>query len=107
MRELELDQVRFDRDGLVPVVVQEQSTKQVLMLGYASRETLEETLSSGLLTFFSRSRNARWLKGETSGNYLRVNALSLDCDGDTVLALVSADGPACHNGTETCFEEPM
>lgn len=107
MRELELDQVRFDRDGLVPVVVQEQSTKQVLMLGYASRETLEETLTSGLLTFFSRSRNARWLKGETSGNYLRVNALSLDCDGDTVLALVSADGPACHNGTKTCFEEPM
>lgn len=107
MRELELDQVRFDRDGLVPVVVQEQSTKQVLMLGYASRETLEETLTSGLLTFFSRSRNARWLKGETSGNYLRVNALSLDCDGDTVLALVSADGPACHNGTRTCFEEPM
>jgi phosphoribosyl-AMP cyclohydrolase len=107
MRELELDQVRFDRDGLVPVVVQEQSTKQVLMLGYASRETLEETLTSGLLTFFSRSRNARWLKGETSGNYLRVNALSLDCDGDTVLALVSADGPACHNGTQTCFEEPM
>ena len=107
MRELELDQVRFDRDGLVPVVVQEQSTKQVLMLGYASRETLEETLTSGLLTFYSRSRNARWLKGETSGNYLRVNALSLDCDGDTVLALVSADGPACHNGTETCFEEPM
>ncbi len=107
MRELELDKVRFDRDGLVPVVVQEQSTKQVLMLGYASRETLEETLTSGLLTFFSRSRNARWLKGETSGNYLRVNALSLDCDGDTVLALVSADGPACHNGTKTCFEEPM
>ena len=107
MRELELDQVRFDRDGLVPVVVQEQSTKQVLMLGYASRETLEETLTSGLLTFFSRSRNARWLKGETSGNYLRVNTLSLDCDGDTVLALVSADGPACHNGTRTCFEEPM
>ena len=107
MRELELDQVRFDRDGLVPVVVQEQSTKQVLMLGYASRETLEETLTIGLLTFFSRSRNARWLKGETSGNYLRVNALSLDCDGDTVLALVSADGPACHNGTKTCFEEPM
>jgi phosphoribosyl-AMP cyclohydrolase len=107
MRELELDQVRFDRDGLVPVVVQEQSTKQVLMLAYASRETLEETLTSGLLTFFSRSRNARWLKGETSGNYLRVNALSLDCDGDTVLALVSADGPACHNGTQTCFEEPM
>ena len=107
MRELELDKVRFDRDGLVPVVVQEQSTKQVLMLGYASRETLEETLTSGLLTFFSRSRNARWLKGETSGNYLRVNALSLDCDGDTVLALVSADGPACHNGTQTCFEEPM
>jgi len=107
MRELELDQVRFDRDGLVPVVVQEQSTKQVLMLGYASRETLEETLTSGLLTFFSRSRNARWLKGETSGNYLRVNALSLDCDGDTVLALVSAVGPACHNGTRTCFEEPM
>lgn len=107
MRELELDQVRFDRDGLVPVVVQEQSTKQVLMLGYASRETLEETLTSGLLTFFSRSRNARWLKGETSGNYLRVSALSLDCDGDTVLALVSADGPACHNGTQTCFEEPM
>jgi phosphoribosyl-AMP cyclohydrolase len=107
MRELELDQVRFDRDGLVPVLVQEQSTKQVLMLGYASRETLEETITSGLLTFFSRSRNARWLKGETSGNYLRVNALSLDCDGDTVLALVSADGPACHNGTQTCFEEPM
>lgn len=106
MRGLELDQIRFDRDGLVPIVVQEQTSKKVLMLGYATRETLEETLASGLLTFFSRSRNTRWLKGETSGNFLRVKSLSLDCDGDTVLALVTADGPACHTGTETCFEEP-
>ena len=106
MRELELDRVIFDSNGLVPVVVQEQSSNSVLMLAYATRETLEQTLASGLMTFYSRSRNSRWLKGETSGNYLRVSSLSLDCDGDTILALVSADGPACHNGTQTCFEEP-
>lgn len=105
MRSLDVSKVNFDAQGLVPVITQSADTNQVLMLAYANRETLEETIEIGRMVYFSRSRNQRWLKGETSGNYQEVVSLSLDCDGDTVLAKVRMVGPACHNGTETCFEE--
>ena len=105
MRAFDISAVKFDDRGLVPVVAQDSETKSVLMLAYTNRDTLLETVSSGRMVYFSRSRNERWLKGETSGNYQQVVSLSLDCDGDTVLAIVRSSGPACHNGTSTCFEE--
>lgn len=105
MRSLDLSRIRFDDKGLVPVVTQDAESKTVLMLAYATRETLVETMELGKMVYFSRSRNERWLKGDTSGHFQEVVGLSLDCDGDTVLALVRSVGPACHNGTQTCFEE--
>lgn len=105
MRPLDLDALNFNEAGLVAVIAQDSQTKDVLMLGWANRETLAETLELGKLVYFSRSRNQRWLKGETSGNFQEVVSLSQDCDGDTVLALVHSEGPACHNGTPSCFEE--
>lgn len=105
MRPLNLDALNFNEAGLVAVIAQDSQTKDVLMLGWANRETLSETLELGKLVYFSRSRNKRWLKGETSGNFQEVISLSQDCDGDTVLAQVHSHGPACHNGTNTCFEE--
>ncbi len=105
MRSLDLSKIKFDAQGLVPVITQSADTDQVLMLAYANRETLEETLQIGKMVYFSRSRNQRWLKGDTSGNFQEVVSLSMDCDGDTVLARVRSVGPACHNGTDTCFEE--
>lgn len=105
MRKLEISSLKFDDHGLIPVVAQDSVTKAVLMLAYASQATLEESLSLGRMVFFSRSRQERWLKGETSGNYLEIVELFQDCDSDTVLAMVSPLGPACHNGTTTCFEE--
>ncbi len=105
MRSLDLSKIKFDAQGLVPVITQSADTDQVLMLAYANRETLEETLQIGKMIYFSRSRNQRWLKGDTSGNFQEVVSLSMDCDGDTVLARVRSVGPACHNGTDTCFEE--
>jgi phosphoribosyl-AMP cyclohydrolase len=105
MRNLEIAEVKFDERGLVPVVTQDAHTKDVLMLAYANRDTLLESLQIKKMVYFSRSRNQRWLKGETSGNYQELVSLNLDCDGDTVLAIVHTVGPACHNGTSTCFEE--
>lgn len=105
MRSFDISAVKFDSKGLVPVVTQDAETKSVLMLAYANKDSLLETLETGRMVYFSRSRNERWLKGETSGNYQEVDSLSLDCDGDTVLAMVRTSGPACHNGTSTCFEE--
>lgn len=105
MRSFDISTIKFDDRGLVPVVTQDAETKSVLMLAYANKDSLQETVESGRMVYFSRSRNERWLKGETSGNYQEVVSLSLDCDGDTVLAMVRASGPACHNGTSTCFEE--
>ena len=105
MRAFDISVVKFDANGLVPVVTQDAETKSVLMLAYDNKDSLIETLETGRMVYFSRSRNERWLKGETSGNYQEVDSLSLDCDGDTVLAMVRTSGPACHNGTSTCFEE--
>ena len=89
--------------GLVPAIVQDDATLQVLMLAYMDRAALEETIESGEATFFSRSRNGRWRKGETSGAIMKVRAIQLDCDNDTVLLRVEPRGPAGHRGSETCF----
>jgi phosphoribosyl-ATP pyrophosphohydrolase/phosphoribosyl-AMP cyclohydrolase len=105
MRPIDIDSIKFDAKGLVPVIAQDFDTKAVLMLAYANKESLLETQAISKLVFFSRSRQERWLKGETSGNYLELIELIQDCDNDTVLAMVRPLGPACHNGTTTCFEE--
>jgi phosphoribosyl-ATP pyrophosphohydrolase/phosphoribosyl-AMP cyclohydrolase len=98
-----LDAVRFDERGLVPAVVQDATTGEVLMLAYMNVESLSKTLETGETWFWSRSRAALWHKGETSGNTQSVVAVSIDCDGDTVLVRVEARGPACHTGERTCF----
>jgi phosphoribosyl-AMP cyclohydrolase / phosphoribosyl-ATP pyrophosphohydrolase len=97
------DQIEFDDDGLVPCVVQDWSTGEVLTLAYMNREALERTVSSGETHFWSRSRQELWHKGETSGNVQRVRSLRYDCDGDALVALVDPAGPACHTGERTCF----
>ena len=91
------------RDGLIPVVAQDERTGEVLMVAWSDREALERSLASGLLHFWSRRRRALWLKGAGSGNVLRLSSLHADCDLDTVLALVRPVGPACHRGTRSCF----
>ena len=105
MRQQDIESFKFDAKGLVPVIAQDFDTKAVLMLAYATRETLQESQDIRKMVFYSRSRDQRWLKGETSGNYLELIELIQDCDNDTVLAMVRPMGPACHNGTTTCFEE--
>jgi len=104
---VDLDAVRFDERGLVPVVVQDARTGEVLTLAYANREALEETLRSKRSTFFSRSRGELWRKGETSGHYQEVLEVVLDCDQDAVLYKVLPHGPACHTGARSCFHHPV
>ena len=96
-------QVDYDRDGLVPCVVQDWDSGEVLTLAYMNELALQRTRETGELHLFSRSRGEQWHKGETSGNVQRVRALRVDCDGDTLLALVEPAGPACHTGERTCF----
>lgn len=98
-----LGAVAFDAAGLVPVVAQEARTGLIRMLAWANREALERTLATGDAHFWSRSRQAMWRKGETSGNGLRVREVRLDCDGDVVLYTVDAEGPSCHTGATSCF----
>ena len=96
--------INFDKgDGLIPVIIQDYNTMQVLMLGYMNHEAWEKTLASGMVTFYSRSKNRLWTKGETSGNYLRVQSHHFDCDNDTLLIKAKPDGPCCHTGSTTCF----
>lgn len=97
--------MKYDNDGLIPAIVQNAQTKEVLMLGYMNAEAFELTTSSGKVTFFSRSRNELWTKGETSGNYLQLVDWKLDCDQDTLLIQALPDGPTCHNGTSSCWGE--
>jgi phosphoribosyl-AMP cyclohydrolase / phosphoribosyl-ATP pyrophosphohydrolase len=97
------EEIAFDERGLVPCVVQDWSTGEVLTLAYMNREALDRTLASGEVHFFSRSRNELWHKGETSGNVQRLRSLRYDCDADALLALVEPAGPACHTGERTCF----
>jgi len=99
-----LERVKFNDHGLVPAIAQQLDTREVLMLGWMNESTLRETIRTGLATYFSRSRQARWVKGETSGHYQRVRSIRLDCDADTVLLLVEQAGVACHTGDRTCFD---
>lgn len=96
-------EVRYDANGLVPVVAQDATTDEVLTLAYANREAVEKTLRTGQAHFYSRSRGELWRKGETSGNTQRVVEVRLDCDGDALLYRVDPAGPACHTGEQTCF----
>lgn len=91
--------------GLVPAIIQDATTKAVLMLGYMNEESLKKTEETGLVTFFSRSRQCLWTKGETSGNCLHVVSIKSDCDNDTLLIQAHPDGPTCHTGTDTCWGE--
>lgn len=92
-------------DGLIPAIIQDNTTGKVLMLGYMNEESLKETETSGKVTFFSRSKNRLWAKGETSGNFLYVKEIIADCDKDTLLIKADPVGPACHTGADTCFNE--
>jgi len=97
-------QVAWNADGLAPVIVQQWDTREVLMLAWVDDEALRRTLTSGRVTYWSRSRQEYWRKGDTSGNIQRVHSARLDCDGDAILLLVDQTGPACHTGTRTCFD---
>lgn len=92
-------------DGLVPAIIQDAQTKNVLMLGYMNEESYQKTVETGLVTFYSRSRQCLWTKGETSGNCLHVVDIKVDCDQDTLLIQANPDGPVCHTGTDTCWGE--
>ena len=98
-------EVDFDKnkDGLVPAIIQDPDTRNVLMLGYMNKEALDKTQETGLVTFFSRSKNRLWTKGEESGNFLRFREVLVDCDLDALLISAKPDGPVCHKGTDTCW----
>ena len=102
-RELNID---FEKgDGLVPAIIQDIVTKQVLMLGYMNQEALAQSQASGKVTFYSRTKQRLWTKGETSGNFLMISDMQVDCDGDTLLVYVNPKGPVCHTGDDTCFAD--
>ena len=90
-------------NGLVPVIIQDEKTLEVLMLGYMNQEAYDKTVKENIVTFFSRTKNRLWTKGETSNNFLHVKSIALDCDNDTLLIKVKADGPTCHTGSRNCF----
>ncbi|MBC3783642.1 bifunctional phosphoribosyl-AMP cyclohydrolase/phosphoribosyl-ATP diphosphatase HisIE [Spirosoma utsteinense] len=100
-------EINFDKspDGLIPAVIQDAQTGKVLMLGYMNREAYDKTAADNIVTFFSRSKQRLWTKGETSGNFLHVHEIRVDCDGDTLLIKANPDGPTCHTGADTCFNE--
>jgi phosphoribosyl-AMP cyclohydrolase len=100
----DLDQVRFNDSGLVPVIAQDASTREVLMLAWMDGEAIRRTVNEGRVTYFSRSRQEYWRKGDTSGHVQWAKTLKVDCDGDTLLVLVDQTGPACHTGAATCFD---
>jgi phosphoribosyl-ATP pyrophosphohydrolase/phosphoribosyl-AMP cyclohydrolase len=99
--------IDFDKlgNGLVPAIIQDASTSKVLMLGFMNREAFDKTQQEGKVTFFSRTKNRLWTKGEESGNFLNVVSIAIDCDNDTLLIKVNPVGPVCHTGTDTCFNE--
>ena len=98
--------IDFDKSGgLVPAIIQDEQTSKVLMLGYMNREALDKTMETGKVTFFSRSKNRLWTKGEESGNFLNLISVTPDCDNDTLLVKVRPVGPVCHTGTDTCWGE--
>ena len=100
------DQLKFDAQGLIPVIVQEDSSNQVVMLAYMDIEAVRRTLTTGRAWYWSRSRQEYWRKGDTSGHIQEVKTLVADCDGDTLLLRVRQVGPACHTGNQSCFHAP-
>ena len=103
----EIDQLKFDEKGLIPAVIVEAGTHQLLMVAYMNRESLKISMETGKTCFWSRSRRELWTKGETSGNYQHIVSITADCDLDTLKVVVEKDGPACHTGAETCFFNPV
>jgi phosphoribosyl-AMP cyclohydrolase len=106
-RPVELDGLRFDDRGLIPVIVQDVQTNDVLMFAWANREALERTVAEGRMVYWSRSRGELWRKGDTSGHVQHWEELRVDCDADVVLARVHQQGPACHTGERSCFFRPL
>ncbi len=104
---LNIDELKFDERGLIPAIVTDSVSGKVLTLAYMNRESLSITMEKGLTCFWSRSRNELWLKGETSGNYQHVVSITADCDRDALEVVVEPDGPACHLGTESCFNDKV
>ena len=104
---IDVDSLRFDERGLIPAIVVDTQTKRVLTLAYMNRESLAISMEKGLTCFYSRSRQTLWLKGETSGNYQHIVSITADCDRDALVVEVRKDGPACHLGTDSCFEYPV
>jgi len=102
-----LSNLKFDDQGLIVAIAQDHLTGEVRMVAWMSREALDQTLETGYATFFSRSRGRLWVKGESSGHRLRVHSVTADCDGDTLLLGVSAEGPSCHTGAQNCFFNPV
>lgn len=102
-----IEELKFDEKGLIPAIVVDVHTKEVLTLAYMNKESLQITLEKGCTCFWSRSRQELWLKGETSGNYQHVVSITADCDKDALVVKVEKDGPACHTGAESCFFEPL
>lgn len=103
----EIDQLKFDEKGLIPAVIVEAGTHELLMVAYMNRESLKISMETGKTCFWSRSRQELWTKGETSGNYQHIVSITADCDMDTLKVVVEKDGPACHTGAETCFFNPV
>ena len=104
---INIDELKFDEKGLIPAVVVDAVSKRVLTLAYMNRESLEISMEKGLTCFWSRSRQELWLKGETSGNYQHIVSITADCDKDALVVTVEPDGPACHLGSFSCFENPL
>lgn len=104
---INIEELKFDEKGLIPAIVVDAVSKKVLTLAYMNKESLKISLEKELTCFWSRSRNELWLKGETSGNYQHIVSMTADCDKDALIVMVEPDGPACHLGTESCFEYPV
>ena len=104
---INIDELKFDANGLIPAVVVDSITKKVLTVAYMNKESLEISMEKGLTCFWSRSRQKLWLKGETSGNYQHIVSITADCDKDALVIVVEKDGPACHLGTDSCFSNPV
>ncbi|MBR1532977.1 MAG: bifunctional phosphoribosyl-AMP cyclohydrolase/phosphoribosyl-ATP diphosphatase HisIE [Ruminococcus sp.] len=104
---INIDELKFDEKGLIPAIVVDSVSKRVLTLAYMNRESLKISMEKGLTCFWSRSRQKLWLKGETSGNYQHIVSITADCDKDALVVMAEPDGPACHLGTTSCFENPV
>ncbi len=104
---INIDELKFDEKGLIPAVITDELSGEVLTVAYMNRESLKISMEKGLTCFWSRSRQELWLKGETSGNYQHIVSITADCDRDALVIVVKKDGPACHKGTDSCFTSPV